>query len=384
MTGSREFETWALFTEDFQINVDELTIRLDIDAVAWQTITMTGGPVENPVDAATIDPRKLGGTSVMVWVGAHDLAGNELRSFPGTYQYAANQTQSEQYIVRSTDVDWVTGKVTIEAASAELTHVDARYIGTTVYDTGATNLFELARYGIGHGYAATVVDRMGAASVAIPAGDRRLIQPGESYWDYMVSELSAAGGRVFETVGTRHVIADREDPPRDPAIVSLVLSTTPDIDGVLVESVREARSLDGDWANAVIVRYDYTNSAGTQVTSYQRAGKADGTEQVRALSLSRDRAPAAANLASSILGRAQRRGQEFESLCAIDFRVRPGVNLTLARPNGTIDLGLCRSVEYRLPEGRMTVRSQIGEPIDGSGAALVALPAPAPAPEETI
>ncbi|WP_417561873.1 hypothetical protein [Microbacterium sp.] len=361
---SRTFTTWVGFDVPFQLpNIDEVTITLDIDAVAWQTVNLTGGPLVNPSDADAIDPRINGGIGMLVQVRAQDLQGNELRSFPGTYQYAANQTQPEFYMVRSTNVDWVTGKVTVEAASGELQHLDTRYVGTTVYDTGATTLFELARYGVGHSDAVPLTDRLSAASVPISAGDRRLIQPGESYWDFMVNELSAAGGRVFESGAGYHVIADREDPPRDTTITTLALSTSPDLDGVLVESVTETRSIDTDWADAVIVRYDYTNGAGNKVTTYQTAGQADGTLQTRALSLSRDRAASGANLATSILGRAQRRGQAFETVCAIDFAVRPGVDLTLARPSGTVDLGKCRSVEYRIHEGRMTVRSQIGEPI---------------------
>nr|WP_274637077.1 hypothetical protein [Microbacterium bovistercoris] len=359
MSGPVTFETWAYFTNVGQFAVDQLTIRLDIDAGAFQTATIVGGPATAET-AAKMDPREA--NQVQVLVQPRDQDG-DLPPFPGLDGYTPNLSQSEWFGIRECSIDWLTGRATIQASSAEVIHKDARYAGTSVYDTAVTNLYQLAQYGIGHGYAAAVTDRMSAAAVAIPAGDRRLIQPGESYADFFESELSAAGGRLFSAVGKPY-IADREDPPRDQSIVTLTLSTTPDLDGVPVVSVTETRSIDGDWADCIMVRYEYTNGAGNQVTSYQVAGHTTGNTQRRALLLDRDRAPSGSNLAASILGRSILRGQAFEAVCMIDFRVRPGVKLTLARPDGNIDLGLCRAVEYRVHEGRMTVTSQIDEPIE--------------------
>jgi hypothetical protein len=341
--------------------VDELTLSLDVDRVTWKraTIDLKGVPKSLRALCDTTAPGvPLPGISFNVF--QRGRFGALTRVYPRP-DYTSSNPGIEALYSSWYDAPLHEDTISLSLSSDETPLSDRRRLAATAVDTGATSVRGLVDYtSANSGMGATIIDRMGAGAAAIPAGDRRLFQPGESYWDLFASELNAAGGRFYSGY-VYWVLAARDDPPRDLSVTDLTLSTHPAIPGVLVTRADENDSREDDWCDAVICKFDYVNGSGTRVTAYQTAGPAVHS---RAQQFEFDRAPSSANLAQQILTRASQRGRSYTLECQLDFAVRPGVNLTLARPDGSITLGMCRSVDYRVYAGTMTVRTQTSQPLE--------------------
>jgi len=348
-TGS--FRASASIDNDTLFKTHDVTISVDIDRIDWITADVVIGPISDTVLAA-LDPRTDFAQLVTVEMSQTTDAGASLGG------------RSETLVCRSVQVDYLADTITVRAASSESLLRDAIHAATTPLDTGQTTLRNLVDYAIQNAYTAglTLTDRISAGSVSIPAGDRRMLMPGESYWDLIEQEVNAAGGRLYFTNGLPE-LSPRNDPPRDRSISGVTLYTHgPE---ATVTSLTQTLDRDGDWANAIVVQYDYQDTNGDRITSYQAATPPGGSpQQTRGSRVDYDRAPSSSNLATQIRDRALTRGREFEVTARIDFTVVPGLALTIDRPTGPMQLGMIRSVEYRLSDGEMTIRSQIGQPIE--------------------
>lgn len=345
-----------------QLDVDNIVATMDMDANEFCSVDMTLNSV-TPAQWALLDPRTIGVSNTLYFsvdqYGAN--AGAPLTSLPVV---DASLDQHARMYLRSTSIDDVTGEVRVRATSGEPMLSDKRRIAATTINTGATSVESLMTYSLydifgGIGYQVDPI----VSSTAIPAGDRRLMLQGESHIDLLLPEFQAIDCRLYDYWGRVWAAFKRNDAPTYPgAPTSHKLSTYDDGPAdadPIVFSVERTITREGDWADGILVRGQYTNASGTRVEWWQASGSGVNT---RGRVIEMDRAQPAANIANQIVTRSVIRGAELTVDAAIRFDVRPGQSVTVYTRNTTVTANI-RAVTWDVKANRMTIRAESGSPL---------------------
>lgn len=194
----------------------------------------------------------------------------------------------------------------------------------------------------------------------IPAGDRRLMMPGETFWQFLDREINPAGWRMRSDEGGNWII-DTADTVRLPVTHPSSLALTVTGPNATVYEFTETRDRTGDYADGVIMRFDWISGT-TRNTAYRRSGSGLNTkgQQINVA------APVpGGNPADNVAARAARRGREFVTRAFLNPAAFPGQDLSVTVPNhdGTFTAytSQIRAVEYNLEIGgpaEMTIKSQ--------------------------
>lgn len=291
-----------------------------------------------------------------------DATGAIRSRFPASTGYGAIGYDHSDLRIQDTDYDVLADETTIVAVGAEQRLMDKiRLAGTTV-NTAATTALALANWSLSDvlGTTPVVTDRGAvAAGAAIPAGDRRLMQPEESHWSNLETELSVVNVRLYADAGGNWAIARRDDPPRNTAdgpFFGSTLDGDPSSKIIVTRIISRIRR--GDWYDGILAKYTYINGAGTSTTSYQQSG---GGANTRGRVVQINRTPPAGNNAQAIANRYGLRGSAFDITAQIHFGLVPGASFTIGgRPSGLIDPGAIQAVEWDTGSGEMTIRSRLG------------------------
>lgn len=345
-----------------------LEVSLDMDRVTFATATMQ---LADPSDALQdiLDPRSSEGTILAFRVVQYDTdTGYPECYLPGSRGFSGDTAAYALLYIQGTDFDEITGILTVDAAGAESRMLEKINLTTGTVNTGAANLNALVSYALAQtfGSGTPLADPLGASSISIPSGDRRLWQPGQSCWDLIEAEVSSGGGRLWADLTGDWAVTERDDAPRDILGSSTVQATTYDPDGgVPITSLRRRLRRDGDWYDSSLTKHTYTNTGGSQVTVYQ----AQITPPTRANSsrgrlTTYDRPPGTTySLAELIRTRSLKRGSASEAIGRCDFRARPGRSLVVTTPTGARNLGTIRSVVWNLTDDEMTLSTQTARPV---------------------
>lgn len=341
-----------------------MKVDLDVDRVPFgrATLTLEGAP-QAVLDQS--DPRRTAGVNV----GWSVMRRPGLTADLSTADYLpgplpdGTMPQDALMMLRRSEWDALTDTLTLECSTREAWLTDMIRIAGNTQDTAAINVSKLVEYAINAAYGGggAFLDWSNLTSFALPAGDRRLMQPGESCWDLIETELTNADSRLYgDLAAGAFITSSRANPPR-PLLWpdALIATTSADATGdLLVTNV--TKTLDRDaWANAALVKYSYTTGSGTSVVSYQSSGFG----AAKAVSVEYDRAPSSGNLALGIATRAAKRGSAFSLTAGLNFNARPGRTVTLRRPGkADLNLGMIRAVEWDLATAEMTIRTEIGQP----------------------
>lgn len=332
------------------LEVRAFDISADMDRSPFGAFTLTLAPV----DATTwdwLDPRDSNIT--LGWnVHAYDDYGVEVGRLPfGRFLGRAK--------IRRRSRDLITGEVTIQATTLESLLDDKRRIAGTTVNTGATTLEALILWAlvdlqVSYPYInAAIIDSTGTGAVAIPAGDRRLWLQGETLFDLFEAELSSTGRRFYDSLegGLWKVLAD-DDAPLDLSQPTTLMLTDGDTGTIISASEDTDRA---SWADGVLVKFQYVNSGGTNVIAYQASGTGANT---RGEVINQSRPAPSSNYANRIVTRTQIRGTTYEITADADTDAHPGQDLT-ATIAGVAHTGQVRAVDWRFPEGVMTVKAQV-------------------------
>ncbi len=348
-----------------QLDVENVVPFMDMDANAFCGVTMTLRSV-TPAQWAVLDPRTIGVQNTLYFnVKQIDkMTGAVLTELPVV---TASMDPNARLYLRDTEIDDETGRVTVIATSGEPMLSDKRRIAGTTLNTGATTvetLFTYSLYDI-FGGIAYGIDPI-VSSTAIPAGDRRLMLPGESHLDLLMPEMQAIDCRVYDYWGRAWWAKSRNSPPSyagAPAAMKLATYTqeegAPSDADPIIYTVKRRLSRDGDWADGILVRGNFTNSVGTRVQWWQASGAGVNT---RGRVIDMNRAQPASNIANQIATRSVIRGASVTITAAIRFDVRPGQTLTVYTRTTTIVV-VIRAVEWDVRRNLMTIRAETGNPI---------------------
>lgn len=351
-------------TGTYNLDVTNITPSMDMDRSPYCQVTLELEGVTEEIHAA-LDPLTsptIGNGQLRLTVWCEDAAGNAL-SWVGRDFFDSSPAPVRVWIQR---VEWdrVSGRATVVCANDESRLMDKRRIAVGTIDTGATTVYELVYWALIDVFGGFVLGADPAASATpIPAGDRRLMQPGETFMELLVPELQAIDYRLYDHWGRGWSLYQREHTPKwvnAPLEVQLATHEhregAPDFSDPIVFGVTERTTRQGDFADGVLVRYDMTQYGGTVTT--QRSGNGVNTKG-RVVTYQRP-APSA-NAADSIVQRTRIRGRDIEVTARARFDVLPGMTARIYTRTG-VPRGSIRAVEWDGAAGTMTLRIQSGLP----------------------
>lgn len=357
---------------EIPLNVRNIVPSMDMDRVPFCMATVTVTDVDD-YTWSVLNPQVVRSTSrvgrLSFQLEQQALTGVRLGSVPDVdYTTTAAVMQ-----LRTVSRDFISGDVEIRVAGSESMMDDKRRNSGTTLNTGATTVQSLVSYSlndvIGAGAYSLSADAT-VAGTAIPAGDRRLMLPGESHSDLIEPELAAINSRLYDYWGFFFFAGSRDTPPNykdstEPILIRLAAYT--DAEGYLpadvdpcVLSVTETVTRDGDWADGILVKGDYEDGAGTRVIWYQASG---GGANTKGRVVPQNRAQPSANIAEQMVRRSRLRGREFTVTARNRFDVVPGASLQVFLIGGTVLSAIVRAVEWDIESGVMTIRALTGTPI---------------------
>lgn len=251
------------------------------------------------------------------------------------------------YDISRNDID---GTVKLRCVSGEVLMDEKIKLSSGGTDTAATTVELLTRYALNGVFNAWGLDYLVATS-AIPVGDRRVLNAGESFLDLIRSELDAINARLYDYYGLTFIVEDR-----DAAWGAAVhLATAPNLQtgaDPIVWNLNETVTRGNSFADGVLIKFDNTPNGGG--ITWQAAGTGFSDKGVFQ---TRDRAAPTGNVADKVRARSLIRGRDLDVIARARMDVRsrtPGVVWTMQR---YIE-GSIRAVEWRFPEGEMSLRMQ--------------------------
>ena len=251
------------------------------------------------------------------------------------------QLRDYNLVVTSREFDDVTQELRIEATSLESLLLNDALISGTAWNPGTTDLrtiveLVLARYG------EALEPTSSTATVA--EVDATVWYPGVHAWDYLDPMLEAASLRLWAGEDGVFRITARES-LTDGAIVLSPSSMT---------EHKDTMTLGSDvWADAVVVKYTWTDALDLNNTAYDYAG----TSPARAARLVKREGVVypGAGAAAGILDRSQGRGRVLDVEAVNDLTATPGQSITINPPDTEAQTGYVSAVTWRMPDGEMRV-----------------------------
>lgn len=328
------------------------TLSLDIDRRPYVMAELKFATLPPPIVAA-LDPRK--------WPLVYLSLLREVAGLPnaGNTAYTTDQSSVRTLyctrIVRDED-GWT---LTLESGEVRLKAI--RRVAPTNWNMPADG------YNTTGKIATEMCTRAGGylngfigTSVAVSStGEAGYWQPGESAADVIDPLLEGSGLRVYAENAQEYVVAPTGEHSGNGVTSTLIIE-----DSTSLRSMRRTLAVDAEvgWYDAVMIRYQYTNSAGNTVTSYDR-WPTSGVN-TRALFLTRERAQPPGSAAQSIYRRSVRRGTTYELDMTLLPQVTPGWACELHDPyDGSVQTGYqIKSLDFDFAQGNMTLSIQAPTP----------------------
>jgi len=343
-------EGWAPF-----VQVD-LTCRIT-DLAAMYRLDPTASPVRVTVDleAAYADSLPLADLSRM-WAGKTlgqivppgptlaDLSALLVRPFEpgGTLRPPTRLSLDLSLRHRSISSDSAT--VLLRLAGDEAVLQDWAYLGSAPLDTGLRSVRRLAEYVLGQVGRQLEVDQLADGAVA---PDAAIWDPGKSAWDFASGPVQAADLRLWcGADGLWHLTKANAVGSTARPVTRLSAFTEHD----------DTSTMDGDWYDAVVIKYTWQDAEGNSQTRYDSAA-VKGYRKVRTLDLS-SRYPGPGG-ARAVLMRQIGRARDVPVTAVSDYSCIPGNRIVITPPTGGPTLsGVVRSVQWAFPADEMRVTSR--------------------------
>jgi hypothetical protein len=343
-----------------ELDVESIVPSMDVDRMTFCEAVVTVANVTNE-QWAWIDPRQTGGATytrqLHIQVKQFDMAGALLGQIPA--QHLIPDEKAALWI-RSATRDRITGRTTINVAGGESILNERRRNSAVSTDTGATTVSALIFWSLLDTFGTATLDSAPIVlSTALPAGDRRKMNPGETHIELIRPELDAINCRLYDVWG---LVWSAQVRATSGTTIKLATYTQEegapsDADGI-VSSLFETVSRDGDWADGVLIKYDNTDNGGTVNWAVSSSGN-----NTKSLYLTFNRAAPTGPVAQDMETRARARGLDYiiEARCRLD--VLPGRPLEVHLRDEVLTGLTIRSVEWHPLEGTMNIRAQTGDPI---------------------
>lgn len=175
------------------------------------------------------------------------------------------------------------------------------------------------------------------------------LNPGENLWDFVTPLLTSAGLRLFcdESRVWRLVNSTYFVPGS--ATIATGYNAIEGSDTI-------SRDQQGDWYDAVVVEYDWTDAAtGLPKQAYDSAQLAGWT---KALLVKYERPFPGPGAANYILGRSTGRGRVLDPRALSDYSVTPGQSITVSMPDTVTQTGVVAATTWDFATDEMEVKSR--------------------------
>lgn len=260
------------------------------------------------------------------WNGPED-AGSEIRVNAG---------------IRRRRVDHRAGELVLEFAGDEARLQDYALLSLVPETPGSTSVrtavsFALSKIG-------AVLDAS-AVDATVDEAEALTWYPGTTGWDYVAGLVQSTNLRLWcDELGRWRL------DPKDMLVIDRPL--------VLSEFTEAADDIDrdgGEWADGVVVEYEWTDA--TDVRRLKRDTAGDATSS-RVLKVRHETPWPGRGAAQRILDRARRRGRVLELEAISRYSAYPAAELTALPPNTPAQTGIVERVTFDWPERTMQVRSR--------------------------
>jgi hypothetical protein len=347
------------------VDLDAKSIRvgLDADRVALTDATITLAGVTDEQWAA-LEPRAEDGLSsprVQWRVKQYDRDTGALVGQLPQAVFVLGNDWAQMWLRSAREL--MSGEVVLTLMSGESMMTDKLSISTTDVPTGATTVVELVEYCLFNVFGGvTYTNAAIVGSTVIPAGDRRLRLIGNDMFETCRNELDAIGCRLSDYFGRVWNAEERfvtSATVWDFATYKHSEGAPVDADPIVTDYTH-TRTRDGQFADGVLVKFDYTNDAGTRTVSYQITGAGANS---KGFMKTYNRPEPADSVADQLLTRTVIRGEEITFTARNRFDVLPYEQVRLHRRRGVLE-GNIRAVEWDTESGLMTVRAETGVPVE--------------------
>jgi hypothetical protein len=169
-------------------------------------------------------------------------------------------------------------------------------------------------------------------------------EPGVSAWAFLQPLVQQAGLRLW-CDGRRAWRLDADDALTAGTVALSSLDRVTDVDlGIDLDR--------GDWADAVVIRYEWRDEAGEQQVKYDVAGS---NKPRRGILLTYEQPWPGYGAAAHVLRRRNNHGIEATVEAVSDYSTEPGKTFELTVAGMPERTGYVKAVEWRLPDAEMTV-----------------------------
>lgn len=336
-------------------------MRIEFEGLPYETFMKLDPRIDDSLTATA-------GKAIRVRLNEYDAAGDFRANLVRDVVFP--DLQWADLIVREVEYDEITGDGSLFASTRESILDDRKRLSGTTVDTAAATVFDLVVWSLTDCFGTYGLSNDNIVyDTAIPAGDRRLMNPGDSHSDILEPELQAIGARLFDYWGDIWYANRRENTPLLGAGYgydrTVQLSTYTRREGApadadpIVYSVRSTLSRNGDYADGVLIKFDTLESGGT--TTYQRSG---GGENTKGRVITWNRTAPAGNAADQVVKRTKIRGRDLVITARARLDVSPGQLLNVfLRPGRTLTANV-RSISWDIRAAEMTITAQAGIPED--------------------
>lgn len=248
--------------------------------------------------------------------------------------------------LRNRTVDYAAGTVTVEAATPDALLLDYALVSDVPVEPVGPTVRDCCNLVLGHVLGTAVQPGTTGSEPVEP--EALAWQPGERAWSYLDSVVGQAGLRLWcDELGLWHL-----ENPTDYNVQGHVAMSPATLTGL-----RDGISRDrGQWADAVVVTYEWTDAAGERHTVHDVAGASGAT---RTIQMTIERPFPGYGLAGGRLRRAQAMGRTLDLDAVADYDTRPFKAVSVSTPAGTgLQTGIVSGVTWTQPDDTMTVRTR--------------------------
>lgn len=245
--------------------------------------------------------------------------------------------------VRARPIDHNDGTLTLTLASDEALLQDYALVATAPYAPGNTSVRTIVSYVLS---LIGGVLQPGTADGVVNA-DASTWTPGDTAWQYVTPLVEQAGLRLWCDEQRRWYL--QVSGTAAPGQLTLAVART-------VTQATDDITRDGDWYDAVVVVYTWTDAANVQRTQYDVAS-VPGFSKVK--TLTRENTPyPGPGAAQQVLNRRIGVGRQQTVSAVSDYTATPTQALSLALPDADTQTGFLSAVTWRLPAAEMDVKSR--------------------------
>lgn len=298
--------------------------------------------------AADLTTEFSGGTAAAItaaWAGLHvrDITAMHNRPWnAGTI--LPSSRRAFDLTLRGRRVDHDAKTITLTLSSDEGLLQDYALVSTVSYQPVTTSVRDLVVY---------VLAKIGR--VLQPGTDDGLIEaasaewlPGEDAWSYLQPLLQTAALRLWCDERRRWFLtSDSSETSTDSTLALSYLGTITDAEDDI--------DRDGDWFDAVVCVYEWTDATGARRRAYDTAESA-GYSKVKTFRFETPYPGQGA--AARLLARAIGRGRQQTVRAVSDFTAAPGRPVTVSTPDAEIQSGMISAVSWELPSAEMQVKTR--------------------------